>query len=74
LDSRHRDRLVDRYFPYAGDQVILLSTDEEVDERLYAKLEDRLSRSFTITHDSNLGGSRVTPGYGFNAKSVSEAA
>lgn len=74
LDSRHRDRLVHRYFPLAGDQVILLSTDEEVDEALYAKLEPKLSRSFTITHDAQLGGSCVTPGYGFGAKSVSEAA
>lgn len=74
LDSRHRDRLVHRYFPLAGDQVILLSTDEEVDENLYAKLEPRLSRSFTIIHDAGHGGSRVMPGYCFGAKSVSEAA
>lgn len=74
LDSRHRDRLVHRYFPFAGDQVILLSTDEEVDEHLYAKLAPKLSRSFTITHDAVLGGSRVTAGYGFPSKSISEAA
>lgn len=74
LDSRHRDRLVNRYFPLAGDQVILLSTDEEVDEALYTKLEPRLSRSFTITHDATAGGSRVVPGYDFGNKRVSEAA
>ncbi|MGH6979286.1 MAG: DNA sulfur modification protein DndD, partial [Brevundimonas sp.] len=72
LDSRHRDRLVNRYFPLAGDQVILLSTDEEVDEALYAKLEPKLSRSFTVTHDAQLGGSCVAPGYSFSTKSVSE--
>ena len=74
LDSRHRDRLVNRYFPLAGDQVILLSTDEEVDEALYTKLQPRLSRSFTIAHDANAGGSRVVPGYDFSDKRVSEAA
>lgn len=74
LDSRHRDRLVHRYFPLAGDQVILLSTDEEIDERLHAELEPRLSRSFTIAHDSQLGGSHVIPGYAFSARSSRKAA
>lgn len=74
LDSRHRDRLVHRYFPLAGDQVILLSTDEEIDERLYAELEPRLSRSFTIAYDSELGGSHVVPGYAFGAKATQVAA
>ncbi len=73
LDSRHRDRLVQRYFPFAGDQVILLSTDEEVDENLYEKLKPRLSRSFTITQTAG-SDSEVTPGYQFVGKSVSEAA
>lgn len=74
LDSRHRDRLVHRYFPLAGNQVILLSTDEEIDERLYAELEPQLSRSFTIAHDAQLGGSHVTPGYAFSAKADRKAA
>jgi DNA sulfur modification protein DndD len=74
LDSRHRDRLVQRYFPYAGDQVILLSTDEEVDEALYEKLKPHLSRSFTITQTAG-SDSEVSPGYQFVVgKSVSEAA
>lgn len=74
LDTRHRDRLVHRYFPLAADQVILLSTDEEIDERLYRELEPHLSRSFTIAHDAQLGGSHVVPGYAFSAKATQEAA
>ena len=32
LDGSHREHLLDRYFPYASHQVILLSTDTEIDD------------------------------------------
>ena len=41
LDSEHRANLVQRYFPAASHQVILLSTDTEVDGRLLAELGDQ---------------------------------
>jgi DNA sulfur modification protein DndD len=74
LDSQHRTRLAERYFPYAGEQVILLSTDEEIDERLYQMLAPHISRSFTITYDSDGKGSQVKPGYAFASKTGLEAA
>ncbi|MDG1372226.1 MAG: DNA sulfur modification protein DndD [Paracoccaceae bacterium] len=74
LDSQHRTRLAERYFPYAGEQVILLSTDEEIDGRLYQKLSPHISRSFTITYDSDGKGSQVKPGYAFVGKAGLEAA
>ncbi|RYE83122.1 MAG: hypothetical protein EOP19_14605 [Hyphomicrobiales bacterium] len=73
LDSQHRSRLVDRYFPFAGDQVILLSTDEEIDGPLYERLKPFLSRTFTIRYDAAAGGSVVEPGYAF-ANAAIEAA
>jgi len=74
LDSQHRTRLAERYFPYAGEQVILLSTDEEIDERLYQKLAPHITRSFTITYDRDGKGSQVKPGYAFVDKAGLEAA
>jgi len=74
LDSQHRTRLAERYFPYAGEQVILLSTDEEIDGRLYQKLAPHISRSFTITYDTDGKGSQVKPGYAFVGKAGLEAA
>jgi DNA sulfur modification protein DndD len=74
LDSKHRQRLVERYFGNAGEQVILLSTDEEIDAKLYARLEPWLSRSYTISYDPEARGSRVTPGYAFAEADEREAA
>ena len=42
LDSAHRDNIVNNYFPNAGEQVIILSTDTEIDKDYYRKLEPRL--------------------------------
>jgi len=44
LDSTHRDSIVTKYFPLAGEQVIILSTDTEVDQNYYKKLEPYIAR------------------------------
>lgn len=65
LDSGHRARLVEGYFPKAGHQVILLSTDEEIDQRYYDRLKPWLSRCMTIDYDPATRSSRVRDGYDF---------
>lgn len=72
LDSAHRLRLVETYFPQAAEQVILLSTDEEIDARHYAQLKPHLSRSLTIEYDPATRGSRVRDGY-LNVPALEEA-
>lgn len=51
LDERHRDKLVNRYFPNASHQVIVLSTDTEIDERYLNQLQPHLSRVFHLRYD-----------------------
>ncbi|MEU1906599.1 DNA sulfur modification protein DndD [Streptomyces hygroscopicus] len=67
LDSRHREHLVDRYFPHAGDQVLLLSTDEEIDERLFQRLQPSLAHTYTLVHDDTTFTTTVEPGYWWNS-------
>ena len=38
LDGSHREHLLDRYFPYASHQVVLLSTDTEIDDEAYDRI------------------------------------
>lgn len=52
LDSTHRDNIIDNYFPSAGEQVIILSTDTEVDESYYKKLENHLAGAGQLKFDS----------------------
>ncbi len=63
LDSRHREHLVDRYFPHAGRQVLLLSTDEEIDEHLLRRLKPSIAHSYVLVHDDTTFTTRIASGY-----------
>lgn len=51
LDSDHRMNLVRNYFPHAGHQVILLSTDTEVDKSLFMELGPHISHCYHLVYD-----------------------
>lgn len=63
LDSRHRQHLVERYFPHASHQVLLLSTDEEIDEHLMRRLVKSIAHTYTLVHDDTTFTTTVEPGY-----------
>jgi DNA sulfur modification protein DndD len=65
LDSSHRGTLCGKYFPKASHQVILLSTDEEVDERYLEILQPSINKTYRVEFDAELGGSTVCEGYLF---------
>ncbi|GAA2782174.1 DNA sulfur modification protein DndD [Nonomuraea dietziae] len=67
LDSRHREHLVQRYFPHASHQVLLLSTDEEIDEYLFSKLRPSIAHTYTLVHDDTTFTTTVEPGYWWTA-------
>jgi len=63
LDGQHRHKLVKNYFPKASHQVILLSTDQEIDEELYAKLKRSISHEYLIEYSEEQQSSQIWPGY-----------
>ena len=63
LDSSHRQLLVERYFPYASHQVILLSTDTEVDGDLHSLLDPHISHTFHLAYQQAEGLTTVKEGY-----------
>jgi DNA sulfur modification protein DndD len=71
LDSSHRRHLLDRYFPVASHQVILLSTDEEVDETSLARLKPHIGRSYTLAFDEKQQSTIIKSGYFWNHESAS---
>lgn len=71
LDSVHRHKLVDSYFPRASHQVILLSTDEEIAGAYYDTLVPSISHSFTLRYDDETRSSHIENGYAFATEAAS---
>jgi len=63
LDATHRTHLVERYFPHASHQMLLLSTDEEINETYYEKLKPWISHCYRLTFHEDTGSTVVSPGY-----------
>ena len=63
LDSNHRTRLVENFFPKIGEQVIVLSTDTEVDVEFYEALSPHIGKSYEIVYNESEGSSSVDSGY-----------
>jgi len=63
LDSHHRANLASHYFPKVSHQVILLSTDTEVDEFFYRQLSPNVSRAYEIIYDDEQRATSLRNGY-----------
>ena len=63
LDSSHRQLLVERYFPYASHQIVLLSTDTEVEGDLRSLLDPHISRTFHLAYQQAEGLTTIKEGY-----------
>jgi DNA sulfur modification protein DndD len=63
LDSDHRDLLVEHYFPRASHQVVILSTDTEVDQSYFIKLRHSVAHAYRLEFDSAESGTTLRPGY-----------
>ena len=65
LDSSHRSNLVERYFPTASHQVILLSTDTEIGKVEVERLRelDAIAQQYLLKYDSAQRQTIVEPGY-----------
>ncbi|MCA9111014.1 MAG: DNA sulfur modification protein DndD [Planctomycetaceae bacterium] len=63
LDSKHRRHLVTRYFPHVSHQVIILSTDTEIDQTYFHELSPAISHAYHLRYDDNDGRTLVEEGY-----------
>ena len=63
LDTTHRTNIVKRYFPHASHQVLLLSTDEEINEKYYRMIMPWVSRAYHLEFNDSKQTTTIHPGY-----------
>lgn len=63
LDAEHRRRLLTEYLPNVSHQVVVLSTDTEVDLAAAAELETVTARRVFLSHDLEHAATAVAEGY-----------
>jgi len=66
LDTDHRKLLTDHYFPFASHQVIILSTDSEIDQVYFRVLRQSISHAFRLDFSTEDQGTRLNSGYFWN--------
>jgi DNA sulfur modification protein DndD len=63
LDSEHRNNLVEAYFPRVSHQVILFSTDTEVDQSYFKALDPYISHAYHLIYNPEKGATEPQEGY-----------
>ncbi len=63
LDSAHRNNFVGKYLPNASEQVLVLSTDEEIYGKYLDVLRPYINVGYTLLYDDADQSSSITPGY-----------
>ena len=63
LDAKHRENLIENFYPTAAHQTIIFSTNTEIVQSHYKALEPYISHTYLIEYDANKDGSLVNKGY-----------
>ena len=63
LDAAHRTNLLDRYLTNVSHQVIILSTDKEIDRPCWEVLRDLIARTYTLEFNKETQSTSVVQGY-----------
>jgi len=61
LDDEHISNILEHYYPTLSDQVVLLSTNNEITPARYHNIEQFVAKSYLIEHDG--GNSKFIEGY-----------
>ena len=66
LDMEHRENLIENFYASASHQVVIFSTDSEIDAAYYRKLSPFVTRSYAMHYLSDKGKTLKNDGYFWN--------
>lgn len=65
IDANHRREISEKFFPNISDQVIILSTDEEINDEYYMIIKPHISKEYLLINDENENRTSVENHYFF---------
>lgn len=65
IDASHRREISEKFFPNISDQVIILSTDEEINDEYYMIIKPHISKEYLLINDENENRTSVENHYFF---------
>ena len=65
IDANHRREISEKFFPNISNQVIILSTDEEINEEYYKIVKPYVSKEYLLINDENENRTTITNNYFF---------
>lgn len=66
LDEGHRTNIVERFLPLASHQIMIFSTDTEIENKDYQKLEPYMTRAYAMEYLEDEGFTKRHDGYFWN--------
>ena len=66
LDSKHRDNLVELFFPKASHQMMIFSTNTEVDQQYFNRLRPHVAHAYNLEYCEESKSTVVKEGYFWN--------
>lgn len=65
IDANHRREISEKFFPNISGQVIILSTDEEINEEYYRIVKPYVSKEYLLVNDENENRTTIENNYFF---------
>lgn len=65
IDANHRKEISEKFFPNISEQVIILSTDEEISEEYYTIIKPYIAKEYLLINDENQNKTSVDNHYFF---------
>ena len=68
IDANHRKEISEKFFPNISKQVVILSTDEEINEEYYRILKPHISKEYLLINDESQNKTSIEQHYFFGSE------
>lgn len=65
IDANHREEISSKFFPNISSQVVILSTDEEINKEYHNIIKPYIAKEYLLTNNQSENKTTVTEGYFF---------